>query len=409
MAQSGNAGAADDRDAKASVADARDDAGDQRDQAADQRDDAGDQRDQAADQRDQAGDQRDHVAEERDRAAEERDRAAEERDQSAQLSEESDSSALARRDAALDRTGASEDRRSGATERTQAEVDRNTALADRASGASERTHAEHDRNIALADRGASALEREDASLDELTGMYLRSAGFVELEREMVRASRTRQPLVLVFVEVDRLQAIYDERGRAAGDRLLLEVAAALRTELRSYDLIIRYRDDGFLCAISGVDMAAAAKRLALVGDALAHKPEQGSITIGSAELQPDDSPQGLIARADAALYRQRRLRSGDAVVQVWECGDLVLDEGTQSVTRAGSPVALTATEFKMLMLLVRNKTLLVPKGQLLGQVWGYDADDHVLAVHMSSLRHKLEEHGPRIVHTIRGSGYILRP
>jgi len=51
----------------------------------------------------------------------------------------------------------------------------------------------------------------------------------------------------------------------------------------------------------------------------------------------------------------------------------------------------------------------VPKAQLLSQVWGYGADDHLVEVHVSSLRRKLETHGARIIHTIRGSGYVLRP
>jgi two-component system OmpR family response regulator len=63
----------------------------------------------------------------------------------------------------------------------------------------------------------------------------------------------------------------------------------------------------------------------------------------------------------------------------------------------------------VLALLARNRALVVPKGQLRGHVWGYDVDDHVLAVHISSLRRKLEVHGPRMIHTIQGSGYVLRP
>ncbi len=78
------------------------------------------------------------------------------------------------------------------------------------------------------------------------------------------------------------------------------------------------------------------------------------------------------------------------------------------MTRAGASVALTTIEFTLLSVLVRNRTRVVPKTQLLVQVWGYEADDHLLEVHVSSLRRKLEAHGPRIVHTIRGSGYILR-
>ena len=115
--------------------------------------------------------------------------------------------------------------------------------------------------------------------------------------------------------------------------------------------------------------------------------------------------------AEELSWRVRAVlrRSGHAVAQVWECGDLVVDEGARSVTMAGAPVALTATEFKLLAVLMRNRTRLVPKGQLLAQVWGYDADDHLVEVHMSSLRHKLEAHGPRMVHTLRGAGYVLRP
>lgn len=119
-------------------------------------------------------------------------------------------------------------------------------------------------------------------------------------------------------------------------------------------------------------------------------------------VKPFD-PEELSWRVRAVLRR-----SGHAVAQVLECGDLVVDEGARSVTRAGSPVSLTTTEFKMLGVLVRNRMRVVPKGQLLGQVWGYDADDHLVEVHMSSLRHKLEAYGPRMIQTIRGVGYVLR-
>ena len=120
-------------------------------------------------------------------------------------------------------------------------------------------------------------------------------------------------------------------------------------------------------------------------------------------VKPFD-PEELSWRVRAVLRR-----SGHAIAQVLECGDLVVDEGARSVTRAGSPVTLTATEFKLLGVLVRNRSRVVPKGQLLGQVWGYDADDHLVEVHLSSLRHKLEAHGPRMIETVRGAGYVLRP
>ena len=120
-------------------------------------------------------------------------------------------------------------------------------------------------------------------------------------------------------------------------------------------------------------------------------------------VKPFD-PEELSWRVRAVLRR-----SGHAVAQVWECGDLVVDEADQSVTRAGSPVALTATEFKLLAVLVRNRNRVVSKSQLLRHVWGYDADGHLLEVHMSSLRRKLEDHGPRMIDTVRGTGYVYVP
>lgn len=118
-------------------------------------------------------------------------------------------------------------------------------------------------------------------------------------------------------------------------------------------------------------------------------------------VKPFDSEE-LSWRVRAVLRR-----SGHTVAQRWEFGDVVVDEGTRSVTRAGVPIGLTATEFDMLALLMRNRTRVVPKMQLLA-LWGHDADDHLLDVHMSSLRKKLEEHGPRLIHTVRGVGYVLR-
>jgi diguanylate cyclase (GGDEF)-like protein len=133
---------------------------------------------------------------------------------------------------------------------------------------------------------------------------------MELEREIARTRRTTQPLVLAFVDVDGLKAINDSKGHAAGDRMLLEVANMFRAQLRSHDLIIRYGGDEFVCAISGLNLADAATRLAGVHKALAEAPEHGSVTIGLAELREDESPADLVARADAALYRERQLMRG---------------------------------------------------------------------------------------------------
>ena len=120
-------------------------------------------------------------------------------------------------------------------------------------------------------------------------------------------------------------------------------------------------------------------------------------------IKPFD-PEELVWRVRAVLRR-----AGHSVTQIWELGDLVVDEGTQEVTRASQQVRLTTTEFKMLGALIRNRNRVVPKSEIVSEVWGYVAADHVIEVHMSSLRAKLEAHGPRMIQTVRGLGYILRP
>lgn len=88
--------------------------------------------------------------------------------------------------------------------------------------------------------------------------------------------------------------------------MLVQVADAVRTVLRSYDLIIRYGGDEFLCAVSGRDMEDVTQRLALVNEALSKASEHGSVTAGTAMLQAGDTPEDLVDRADAALYHERQ-------------------------------------------------------------------------------------------------------
>ena len=85
----------------------------------------------------------------------------------------------------------------------------------------------------------------------------------------------------------------------------LEVADTVRAELRSYDLIMRYGGDEFVCAVSGLTMTAAAQRFAEVNAALAAAPGT-VVTVGLAEMQPEDSLEELVARADTALYQHRQ-------------------------------------------------------------------------------------------------------
>ena len=112
----------------------------------------------------------------------------------------------------------------------------------------------------------------------------------------------------------------------------------------------------------------------------------------------------LLARVQALLRRTGRLAS--AVRQV---GDLVIDEGARVVMRGGHKLDLTRTEYELLSMLAQRPGQVLSKVQLLTQVWGFEAyDTNLVEVHLSALRRKLEAHGARAVHTVRGVGYVLR-
>jgi len=111
---------------------------------------------------------------------------------------------------------------------------------------------------------------------------------------------------VVFLDVDHLKATNDAGGHAAGDRMLVQVVQALTGALRAVDLVIRYGGDEFVCVLPGIDMADADRRLADVMAPLAAAREPASVTVGVAELQAGDSSKGVVARADAALYRKRQ-------------------------------------------------------------------------------------------------------
>lgn len=111
----------------------------------------------------------------------------------------------------------------------------------------------------------------------------------------------------------------------------------------------------------------------------------------------------LVARVRVVLGRQH----GDASrIQV---GDLRIDEARVQVARRGQVVHLTRTEYELLTVLARHPGQVVSRKQLVSSVWRDERQSNVLSVHLASLRRKLEAHGPRVVHTVRGLGYVLRP
>lgn len=111
----------------------------------------------------------------------------------------------------------------------------------------------------------------------------------------------------------------------------------------------------------------------------------------------------LVARVNALL---RRLGRTSATLVI---GDLVVDPDSGTVRRGEAVIPLTATEFKLLCFLAEHRGKVLTKTQILSAVWGFDAyDPNLVEVFISALRRKLEEQGPRLLHTMRGLGYVLR-
>jgi diguanylate cyclase (GGDEF)-like protein len=227
----------------------------------------------------------------------ERDRAAKARDQAAS----------ARDRAARGRDLAADERERGGRFSTS---EREHAARDREQGARDRAEASQDRERAALDREQAGRELAQAGVDGLTGALRRERGLAELEREIARARRSDGRLVLAFVDVDGLKAINDVHGHAAGDQLLRDVALALRSGLRSYDLVVRYGGDEFLCALPGTGIEGARRRFEEVARKLTETRPGASVSIGLAALADTDALDELTARADAALYAGRGRGSG---------------------------------------------------------------------------------------------------
>jgi two-component system, OmpR family, response regulator len=95
---------------------------------------------------------------------------------------------------------------------------------------------------------------------------------------------------------------------------------------------------------------------------------------------------------------------------VIRCGDLVLDQARWTVHRAGTPLDLSPTEFRLLACLMRHQGSVLTKSQLLQCVWGvgYTGHAQVVETYVSYLRRKLDRLGPPVIYTRRGAGYTLR-
>jgi len=165
--------------------------------------------------------------------------------------------------------------------------------------------AEEDRRLAAEDRRRAAHYLSAAYRDDMTGALNRRPGREQMQALFDRARRDASALTFVFVDVDGLKRVNDSLGHDQGDALLAAVGTALRLSLRSYDLVVRYGGDEFVCALPGATAAVAQESLARVRSTLHGLAPGATVSAGCAELRPADNVDDVIRRADIDLYKAR--------------------------------------------------------------------------------------------------------
>ncbi len=217
---------------------------------------------------------------------------------------------------------------------------------------------------------------DEPSLIELLSLAMRYEGWdVHTARsgsEAVRVAKQCEPDAIVL---DMMLPDFDG----------LEVMRRVRTTQPDVPVIFLTAKDGVADRINGLTAG---------GDDYVTKPFSLEEVI--ARLR------GLLRRSGATFPNP----STQLVV-----GDLVLDEDSHEVSRAGAAINLTATEFELLRFLMRNPRRVLSKAQILDRVWNYDfgGQANVVELYISYLRRKIDAGRDPMIHTMRGVGYVLRP
>lgn len=212
---------------------------------------------------------------------------------------------------------------------------------------------------------------DEPNIRELLAAALRFAGFEVTTApdgpQGLTAARSRPDLVLLDVMMPGLSG--------------LEVLRRMRGEGLAMPVLLLTAKDATEDKVSGLTLGA---------DDYVTKPF---------------SLDELVARVRALLRRGTAPTGGPRLV----LADLELDEDSHEVTKAGERVALSPTEFNLLRHLLANPGRVLSKTQLLEAVWGYDGGDpNVVESYVSYLRRKIDTTEPRLLHTLRGVGYVLR-
>jgi two-component system, OmpR family, response regulator len=213
---------------------------------------------------------------------------------------------------------------------------------------------------------------DEPRITDLVAMALRYEGF-EVEtagtgQEALRAVEAFRPALIVLDVM-----LPDLDGFAVAERL---IAARVKVPVL------------FLTARDAVEDKV--RGLTLGGDDYVTKPF---------------SLEELVARIRALLRRTQGATEDGPLVFV----DLELDDATHEVRRAGAPIDLTATEFRLLRYLMQNAPRVLSKAQILDHVWNYDfgGEANIVETYISYLRRKIDNLGPPLIQTVRGVGYRL--
>jgi diguanylate cyclase (GGDEF)-like protein len=144
-----------------------------------------------------------------------------------------------------------------------------------------------------------------ARTDPLTGLANRRGWDEQLARELARARRSGEALSVALLDVDDFKAFNDAHGHQAGDRLLLEAAAAWNGQLRDVDILCRWGGDEFAVLLPACPRAQAAEVIARLQAAT---PRQQSCAAGLVGWDGSEISEGLLGRADQALFDAKGVR-----------------------------------------------------------------------------------------------------
>ena len=232
-------------------------------------------------------------------------------------------------------------------------------------------------------------------------------------KERVLIEKHNRP-VAALVSIEELALLDDLLAAAEEDVQFRDRLAAVRTaRAAAPDVIVL---DVMLPDMSGLEVLRRIR---------AHSPNVPVLFL-TARDAVEDRVAGLTAGGDdyvtkpfsleEVIARLRALlrRAGAAAAatdSTLTVGDLVLDEDSHEVSRAGTDIALTATEFELLRFLMRNPRRVLSKAQILDRVWQYDfgGQANIVELYVSYLRRKIDAGRTPMIHTLRGVGYVLKP